>query len=112
MANRKLTAALGFVASAALAAGFASLSSRETPPATSVIPGDLTVEPNVGEVRQNKTLVNEYALVNGLDEPVDVEAISKSCSCADASVEPLHIEPGQPLSFFSLATAGSIPRRL
>lgn len=58
----------------------------------------LVVEPGVadlGLVRQNQTLTGTYSVVNRFPVAVDIDSVMKSCSCADAEVEPKHLEPGQ-----------------
>ena len=68
------------------------------PAAVEVAVPALVVEPGVadlGVARQNQTLTGTYSVVNRLPVAVDITDVMKSCSCADAEVEPKHLEPGQ-----------------
>lgn len=100
---RRWASMTGTVLAAGLAAGFGYLSVTAGAPLTPAGPGPalpptLAIEPAVldlGATRQNQTLTGTATVVNRLPVAVDVVMVSKSCSCADAEVEPKHLEPGQ-----------------
>lgn len=89
-------AALGAVG---LAAGSAYLAATAGPAPTPAAPAPtFAIEPgtlDLGTARQNQTLTGTAAVVNRLPVAVDIILVAKSCSCADAEVEPKRIEPGQ-----------------
>lgn len=100
---RRWVSAIGATLAAALAAGFVYLAvGAGTPPTPAVtvpaLPETLIIKPAVidfGALRQNQTLTGTATVMNRLPVAVNIMLVSKSCSCADAEIEPKHLEPGQ-----------------
>ena len=94
--TRLLSLAIAVMALVA-AAGFGRLAWQNSAATPAAAPA-LVVEPDVAElgtVRQNETLTGSYSVVNRLPVAVDITQVMKSCSCADAEVEPRHLGPGE-----------------
>ncbi len=93
---------LGVLFSLGLAGGFGYFAFKPEPmaipPAPEPPPATFAVEPfvtDLGVTRQNQLLTATATVVNRLPDAVVITMIAKSCSCADAEVEPKHLEPGQ-----------------
>jgi len=92
--------AVGFLVALLLVIGFgyAAFVPPKTSPIAKASQPDLLVSPSVldfGEVRQQLSLTGEFELHNTFPVALTIGLIGKSCSCADAEVEPKRIEPNQ-----------------
>jgi hypothetical protein len=92
--------AVGFLVALLLVIGFgyAAFVPPKISPIANANQPDLLVSPSVldfGEVRQQQSLTGEFELHNTFPVALTIGLIGKSCSCADAEVEPKRIEPNQ-----------------
>jgi hypothetical protein len=79
------------------AAGYVAFDTAEPLPAPAPLPALVVEQPvhDFGVVGQMEAHHAEFRLVNHFPTAVDVIGVAGSCSCAEATVNPRRLEPGQ-----------------